>query len=231
MPKKMKIAFIPKDSNISAPVTKFGGQPFWLEKPQWPLGRGHGTQMQFICQIALDEKMFPGGDGKIAYLFMSADEPYLEETRDSDSGENALIIQPGGKVRVPVVEMATGPTLQALKSEEVDQIQPEEINWAVDLMDAEDPDFLDHDVLSELSYEELDACQAAYEEEVTGNKIGGTPGWIEDSDFPSEEDPWLLLLQLDSDNTPFFINFGDAGIGYAFIKKDMSEGTFEWQCF
>lgn len=228
----MKITFIPKDSNISAPVTKFGGQPFWLEKPQWPLSRELGTQMQFICQIALDEKIFPGGGGKIAYLFMSADEPYVDETWKPDGGENALIIQPGGKSSVSVIEMSTGPTLQALNGTgEADRIHPEEINWAVDLIYAEDPNSPDGDALSELSVVERDTREDAYSEEISGNKIGGTPYRIQGGDFPSKEDPWLLLLQLDSTNTPFYINFGDAGTGYAFIKKDMSEGFFEWECY
>jgi hypothetical protein len=39
-----------------------------------------------------------------------------------------------------------------------------------------------------------------------------------------------LLLQLDSTKVPFFVNFGDAGIGYLFLSADGQTAKFLWQC-
>jgi hypothetical protein len=38
-----------------------------------------------------------------------------------------------------------------------------------------------------------------------------------------------LLLQLDSEDVPFMINFGDGGIGYVFISSDSRKALFLWQ--
>ena len=37
-------------------------------------------------------------------------------------------------------------------------------------------------------------------------------------------------LQLDSTLVPFYINFGDAGVGYVFVNIDYTVGKFLWQC-
>ena len=38
------------------------------------------------------------------------------------------------------------------------------------------------------------------------------------------------MVQLDSGKLPFDVNFGDAGVGYAFLSPDGKEGRFLWQC-
>ena len=75
------------------------------------------------------------------------------------------------------------------------------------------------------SDDELDA----YASELAGNKIGGTPIFLQGDEFSSEAD-WLLLLQLDSTQVPFSVNFGDAGVAYAFIDPEGSQGKLLWQC-
>lgn len=64
MVKKLNIEFQSIDSDIRETVTKFGGQPVWIDRPQWPISKELGKQMQFICQIALDTSLFPGCAGK-----------------------------------------------------------------------------------------------------------------------------------------------------------------------
>jgi hypothetical protein len=68
---KYDIEFIEADAPITDPVTKFGVQPVWLERPEWPLSKELGRQMQFVCQIALDPDIFGVSPGKMAYLFIT----------------------------------------------------------------------------------------------------------------------------------------------------------------
>lgn len=70
---------------------------------------------------------------------------------------------------------------------------------------------------------------AAYRGALAGNKLGGTPAFLQGDELPIPE-PWHLLLQLDSTQVLFWINFGSAGIGYAFINQAGTEGRFLWQC-
>ncbi|PRY32668.1 hypothetical protein [Umezawaea tangerina] len=99
----MRPVFTPSGP-ITDPVTKFGGQPVWLDTPTWPLSRELGTQMRFLGQIAL-----PGE--RLVYLFMTEDEEYVDDTWEPEGGENACLVQPGP---VPsflrVSDQATGPT-------------------------------------------------------------------------------------------------------------------------
>lgn len=182
--------------NIEAtdnPFTKFGGQPKWVTDPQWPLSKSLQKPMQFIGQIALEETMFPGAKGKVAYLFMTDDDV---DTYSPDSGENAVIIQPSAEAPlVSCINEATGPTIDG--------------EYGVEL-GAPEPDNVD--------------------ESAFGNKIAGIPAWLQDDETPERGD-WQFLLQLDSGEVPFYVNFGDSGVGYAFINEAGTQGKFLWQCF
>jgi hypothetical protein len=54
---------------IYGPATKFGGQPVWIGPPRWPLGPEQGSHMRLLCQIALNETLFPGCGGWMACVF------------------------------------------------------------------------------------------------------------------------------------------------------------------
>ena len=227
MIKRKTIEFQISDSPIRDSVTKFGGQPVWLEGPQWPISRELEKQMNFICQIKLTDDLFPGSEGKVAYIFMSDDEQYVDGTWEPDGGENAVIIQPNGIPQVEVKNIATGPTLQNYA--EVagkDKLQPIDVELKVNLIPSEDPEFVQENVCFDFSEEENEK----YSNSLSGNKIGGTPGFLQGDEFPNKETPWVLLMQLDSCRVPFTLNFGDSGISYAFINKEATIGKFLWQC-
>ena len=46
MGKKKTIKFAPAEAPVRELVTKFGGQPVWLEKPAWPLSKETGNPMR-----------------------------------------------------------------------------------------------------------------------------------------------------------------------------------------
>jgi hypothetical protein len=57
--------------------------------------------------------------------------------------------------------------------------------------------------------------------------IGGRPNRLQGDEAPNG---WTFLLQLDSTQLcDTAVNFGDSGIGYAFISPDRREGRFLWQ--
>jgi uncharacterized protein YwqG len=188
-------------------VTKFGGQPFRLNQSDWPKSKETGNPMQFICQVVFDEELFPGSKGKIAYIFMTAEEDYVDDTWEPDGGENAVIISSiDNKIDKSLVFQ--GPTLE---------------EYQVGLQIKAEPKFeISDDESSDTEYDEYDLL-------LQGNKIGGTPSFIQGEEF-SEREGWQLLLQIDSTQVPFYINFGDAGVGYIFVNKDCTVGKFIWQC-
>ncbi|MEM7514702.1 MAG: DUF1963 domain-containing protein [Bacteroidota bacterium] len=190
--------------------TKFGGQPDWLLTPEWPISREVEKPMRFICQIALHE-IYPEQKESYAYLFMSDfEDKYVGDTWDPHSGENALIIQPGNN-EINTVALTSGPSLYHMAEKEGEKLLVETpYDSKVELVEIADP---------ELIGEEIEIV----------NKIGGKPTFIQDDEYPSEE-KWDLLIQLDSMNVPFFVNFGDAGVGYGFISEDRQKAKFLWQC-
>ncbi|HWE18670.1 MAG TPA: YwqG family protein [Hyphomicrobiaceae bacterium] len=210
MTARASIEFEAASNPISGHVTKFGGQPTWVTGPQWPLSETTGNPMRFICQIALEQDIFPGASGKMAYVFMTDEDEYVDGTWEPDGGENAVIVQPG-RCEVRVAALASGPSLYemvAVPGEEL--LQPSPREFAVELTRSEEP-------------------AAGSMKELNGNKIGGLPCFLQGDETPDGGE-WRLLLQLDSVGVPFSINFGDAGVGYAFIDAAGTEGKFLWQC-
>ncbi|MFC7745510.1 hypothetical protein ACFQXA_38240 [Nocardiopsis composta] len=103
----MDMAFEEAGEPIAEPVTKVGGQPVWLEEPVWPLAAKTGDPMRFIGQFRL-----PGERVRLGYLFMTEESRFVDTTYQADGGENAFIVQPGGRLApfYEVTEAATGPT-------------------------------------------------------------------------------------------------------------------------
>jgi len=90
--------------------TKFGGQPNWLEKPEWPISPELEEPMRFIAQISLGD-VFPEHEGKMAYIFMTEDDDeYIDGTWEPDGGENSVIIQPKGTCSSATEELSAGPS-------------------------------------------------------------------------------------------------------------------------
>lgn len=214
MVKTQSISFVEVTSPISGLVTKFGGQPTWLAGAEWPMSRSTGEPMRFICQIAIDPDLFDNLGGRMAYLFISDGLTFVEDTWDPEGGENAVIIQPGASL-LPTQPLQTGPSLYKMVDDSsTNRRNPLACECDVILQPEEDR-------------EALDGEESAAGAEIA-NKIGGSPAFLQSPEWPSGG-PWRLLLQLDSANVPFWVNFGDAGVGYAFIAEDGQTGKFLWQ--
>jgi uncharacterized protein YwqG len=225
MVKKESIEFIESHKPISGLVTKFGGQPVWVSQPQWPLSKSTGKPMRFICQIAFNSKLFEPVAAQMAYLFMTDGEEYVDGTWEADGGENAVILQPG-HTNVKIEPLIEGPSLYRMVKQPLNnRLVPESCEFSVALKPAEDADFVEESARSKWDK----AAWESYASTLDGNKIGGSPIFIQSTEFPSPG-RWRLLLQLDSSKVPFMVNFGDAGIGYLFLSEDGQVAKFLWQC-
>lgn len=223
--KRQSITFTEHRKPIVELVTKFGGQPVWAQQPQWPISKSTGRPMRFVCQIAISEEVFGRIEPRMAYIFMTDEHDFVEETWEPDGGENAVILQPGVPT-IPVQPIAGGPTLYRMAKKMFrSTLVPELCEFLVGGPISDDPPFVGEPDRASWS----DAQFSEYAATLDGNKIGGTPIFLQGDEYP-DEGPWMLLLQLDSANVPFSINFGDAGVGYAFISEDGTKGKFLWQC-
>lgn len=220
-----RIDFVPAEKPVAGYVTKFGGQPSWVDVPQWPLSRQTGRPMRFLGQIALDAPLFAATGAKMAYIFMTDEVEYVDGTWEPDGGENAVVLQPGTFAGT-TTSAATGPSLYKM-TEIAGQghLVPEPVEFSVRLRMAEEPDYRPESVRGAWD----DARFDAYAQALAGNKIGGAPIFLQGDEFPAGGE-WKLLLQLDSTDVPFYVNLGDAGIAYAFVDLQERQGKLLWQC-
>lgn len=215
MPTRAVISFREAEDPIREPVTKFGGQPAWIEGPTWPLSRATGRPMRFLGQVALDPTIFADAPARAAYLFLTDEEECVDGTYEPEGGENAVVLQPG-RFPGPSAALVEGPTLYRMVEEPgASGLVPEPCEFAVTLAVGEDGD--------------PRAAEGGEERDGFENKVGGVPDFLQGEEYP-EGGPWRLLLQLDSASVPFYVNFGDAGVGYAFLSEDGSAAKFLWQC-
>lgn len=226
--RKHRISFQEVRSPVTDPVSKFGGQPNWISEPQWPLSRKTGNPMRFICQIKLEKELFPDTSAEMAYLFMTdgeGDDAFVDGTYEPDGGENAVILQPGVPA-VPTKRLSEGPTLYRMTTKPGhDRLQSEPREFALNLTPDEDPPFVSEKERWKMSESDAEAASTRMDE----NKVGGTPAFMQGDEFPFPG-RCRLLLQLDSCSVPFEINFGDGGVGYAFLNEAGDQAKFLWQC-
>jgi len=181
--------------------------------------------MRFVCQIAIDSAQFSLVSARMAYLFMTDEKEYVDGTWEPDGGENAVILQPG-QTNVKTQPLAEGPSLYRMIKKPIhERLEPESCEFSVSLKQAEDPEFAEEEERAKWDKADWEA----YASTLDGNKIGGSPIFIQNTEFPGPG-RWRLLLQLDSAKVPFHVNFGDAGVGYVFLSEDGHAAKFLWQC-
>lgn len=225
--RRFDIIFEESSAPITEPVTKFGGQPVWVGGNEWPISRAAGVPMRFVCQIVLNDLAIDSDyQEKMAYLFISdsndaPDEPgptpIIYGQSDPEAGENAVILQPGGDRIVETQEIVDGPSLFAFENRNRER-RPVEF-W-VTLRESVDPDFVPQNTRRR---------SRKYYKTVAGNKLGGTVGFIQPDRFPFLESESELVLQLETRDIPFYVDFGDLGVGYLFVQLGKDRARFLWQ--
>ncbi|SEH01536.1 hypothetical protein SAMN05444920_120240 [Nonomuraea solani] len=196
------LEFVPADGPVREPVTKLGGQPVWLEEPQWPLSGATGEPMQFLGQFTL-------GGGRLAYVFMG-DEEYSGGTFEPEGGENAVVIQPGGRVpdHLTVRARAAGPAACTDHLPRLAQTRTSVFFGGPGV----EPDWI-------------------HEERYPGE------GWNLLVQLTSELADWLPFEGLaehgvSEEVEPCHYTWGRSGWGtaWAFVSPDGKEGRFLWDC-
>lgn len=209
--KSAGLKFKKAKETITEPVTKFGGQPIWIEEPQWPISKSTGKPMKFIGQIAIDESLFGISKARIAYIFYAGDET---KSWDMDSGDNAVILQPGTPEQItkPLTE---GPSLLCSNQKPCE--------YSALLHHHEDSQFIPE-------YEQrtwTDKESDKYQKSNFKTKLGGTPYFVQGDEFP-KPGKWQLLLQLLGSDLPLEVDF-QLGCAYVFISSNGEKAKFLWQ--
>lgn len=234
---KTQFQIVETSTPITEPITKFGGQPVWLNTPHWPIYPITGEPMMFQSQIVLDPALFPDSNGAMAYIFYG-DEEQLSDVDFAvvlQTKENKSLNTQSEEIKF--VAEATGPAIyEWIEVDEEDEkvfkeykviIEPVVEEKALPLRERYNrrtggTDGLDYDEGYQFSKPEL-----------VGNKIGGQPFYVGTLDTPPEyftSDQWEQLLQLAPtqgywDNYqpnfyPFYMEMGEFGLLNVFITKD-----------
>lgn len=221
--KKFTVRLVSSAQPIVEKITKFGGQPVWLEEAQWPVSVNSGKPMSFIGQIKLEPSVFGNIEAQMAYIFVASDEDFDNGaglTFDDEAGDNAVIIQPGGRLPTYVEALKEGKAY-------MDKIELEQKILPVEPL-SEGPTYC-ADLRAELILGEDEPHQIDGQDDdvdldaIAEIKIGGTPVFFEHEEYPKGgASEWKLLLQMGDEVMPG-LNFG-MGYAYAFISKDGKEG-------
>ncbi len=140
--------------------------------------------------------------------------------------KNAVILQPCSS-SLPVAPLRECPTIYRMVKKILRRwLVAKPCEYVLNTICSEDPEFVPESERGEWS----ESQWQAYANTLGGNKIAGTPLFLQGDQFPGPGG-WKLLLQLDSAQVPFFVNFGDAGVGYAFVSEDGRTAKFLWQCY
>ncbi|GAB2938736.1 hypothetical protein GCM10027280_28690 [Micromonospora polyrhachis] len=191
--------------------------------------------MMFVGQIPI-----PGEPVTLAYLFVTDDPQCMAETFDAEAGENALLVQPSGRIPPLIVttDRGTGPSLWRRGMTWDEHVR---VEYAVDLVppDPAAEATLDADIArqeAERAGVLLDLPEAVdvHTSALPPCSYVGGKAHLWQSDLQGVPADWRFHFQLDGgeghgSDAPYALNFG-GGTGYGFLSPDLREGRFFWDC-
>ena len=219
---------------ITTPTSKFGGQPVWLNTPHWPLDAKGGKPMLFMGQIALEEALFPGAAGTVAYLFVGAQAQPLYHSAIGVvlQRQDGALVGTSAHDAEAWVQKATGPAIFELDAQRQPVYKEYKMVFGPLVEEAAVA------VQERVGWDDLEV-ESGYHfthPELAGNKIGGQPLYIEGKSVPHDyftNDQWLHFLQLaplqgyrnhrQPNFYPFYLDLGEFGLLNLFITKDLSQ--------
>lgn len=232
-----------------APQDKLGGYPWGLPKSKWPICAACKKPQTLLAQFGHS----PGrldllGSGRSLLVFHCNNDPGMCDDWAHDSGGNAAFVLEAADLESRL-SSSPGPSVPAYPEAAVQTWLERDDKIAPDLHDS---------FFTDETYVALD--ESVIDRVTTGTRLGGVPAWIQSpSDTP--QGGWQFVGQLDStysfyspmppaslrgpthsgvddkryEGRSWFMegpNFGDAGIGYIFLRSTSSlpEAKFFWQC-
>jgi hypothetical protein len=211
VPKAVLAELRPSSSDTPAgPVTKFGGQPDWIEQPAWPHA-SNGRPLVFYGQLVRER-----ADCLYVFLNMSFSAEVHNFAPLGDG--NAVVVQPGtGACHLQTLPRATGPQLFERRDppgvpalfRRPGRVSPYE--RMVSTHPGADPQKADDD---------WDGGHESW------NKIGGTPQYLQGEEIPPGEG-WEFAAQFTAGWAG--CELGDGAECYVFTRAD-GTGAFLWQC-
>ncbi|MFB6562894.1 hypothetical protein ACFCYH_29045 [Streptomyces sp. NPDC056400] len=224
---RLRMSFRAAREPVTEPVSKFGGQPVWLDGPAWPVHPRTSEPLVFVGQFRV-----PGDEVRLAYLFLHEEGMDMGGAAPED-GEAVVLVQPGGRIPSFVSVGPPGTRGRTLWRWGPDDTEVP-VEWLTDL--APLPPELD---------------EAANRAAAFARWLRGEGPEVE---FPEEEGPedfqggeavypnhrafgidasWRFLCQFQDRGEdaadPFFLNFG-YGSGFLFLSSDHLEGRFLSDC-
>lgn len=222
--------------------SKVGGQPYLPKQSAWPKG-ADGRPLFFLAQLNFAEMpaLAPFPDAGIVQFYINDDDLY---GMDFDNGENkdhfqvlfhATVEQNPALLQNSLPEQDCD---EEMLPHHPDESYPLTFTLAEEVAPITDYRFYQHfgaDFFRQFGEQEWDVM-GAFEKSLRaqGHKVGGYAYFTQD-DPRRPEDPMLLLLQLDSDET-MDLMWGDMGVGHFFIRekdllaRDFSRVLYDWDC-
>ncbi|MEU6934908.1 hypothetical protein AB0A05_38140 [Streptomyces sp. NPDC046374] len=224
---RLRMSFRAAPGPVTEPVSKFGGQPVWLEGPAWPVHPPTGEPLVFIGQFRV-----PGNEVRLAYLFLHEEGMDMGGNTDED-GEAVVLVQPGGRIPSFASIGPPGTVGRTLWRWGPDGTEVP-VEWLTDLTPM--PPALDE------AANQAAACSRhlrgegpqveSPQEDWPQDFLGGEPVYPNHQAFGIDAS-WLFLCQFEdrgeAEDDPFFLNFG-YGSGFLFLSSDHLEGRFMWDC-
>ena len=213
---------------------KLGGLPWGLAASRWPKCSACGGSQSLLAQLRHHAgRLDLGREGRVLHVFQCSHNPGLCEEWDGKAGGNAcFVVEPEEVLNMPTTLPADRPEIGL----EVRITSWQEQDDGIPASEASA--FFDDDKRSKLGDEVLSKVP-------TGTRLAGVPYWVQSANEAPRGD-WRFVGQIDSvydfptdANSQEALppgsgpNFGDAGIGYVFVRhKDgvVPEGYFFWQC-
>jgi uncharacterized protein YwqG len=221
--------------------SKVGGQPYLPKNVVWPCAPD-GKELFFLAQInfAAAPALPPFPSSGILQFFINDDDLYGMDFDDGENPDTFRVLYYPDVVENEAVLQKAPPMLRAYDNlpHHPDEEYPLKFELAEGVVPVTDYAFYQHfggdffRQFGEKEWDVMDEFGKAVRPE--GHNMGGYAYFTQD-DPRRPEDPMLLLLQLDSDET-MDLMWGDMGVGHFFIRekdllaRDFSRVLYDWDC-
>ena len=221
--------------------SKVGGQPYLRKDAVWPCAPD-GKELFFLAQINFAEvpALAPFPTSGIVQFYINDDDLYGMDFDDGENPDTFRVLFHPEIVENEALLQTKAPMLRAYENlpHHPDEVYPLKFELAEGIVPVTDYAFYQQfggdffRQFGEKEWDVMDEFGKAVRPE--GHNMGGYAYFTQD-DPRRPEDPMLLLLQLDSDET-MDLMWGDMGVGHFFIRekdlvaRDFSRVLYDWDC-